>query len=223
MSNIHLGIIPDGNRRWCKKNNVHVFDLILMLRNTLYNQGQDFINKQKPPSLQLYENLIHIKELSIYILSKDNLIKRDDDTLNMIRHGFKMLIKDLKDSNKMIQLQTIKIQFVGEMHLLPVDIQEMCQCIEQETINGTFVITAAIAYDPIEDSRKFLLNDNRPFQGNIDLVVRTGGEKRSSGFYPLHVLYSEWIYLDMLWPDATLSDLNTCIGEFLKRERRFGK
>jgi undecaprenyl diphosphate synthase len=221
---LHLGIIPDGNRRWCKKNQVAVFDLILMLRNMLYNQGKEILEHIEH-NHQVYKNFQCINEVSVYVLSKDNLIKRNDDTLNMIRHGLELLIKDMNNPD-LIKLKTIepKIQFVGELDLLPSDIQEMCKYIEDNTSHGVFVITAAIAYDPIEDCRKVLeKHDKRPFQSNIDLVLRSGGEKRSSGFFPLHILYSEWIYLDKLWPDITMKDFENSIEMFLKRDRRFGQ
>jgi undecaprenyl diphosphate synthase len=174
-----------------------------------------------------YKNLEHIKEVSIYVLSKDNLIKRNDDTLNMIRHGLTLLIEDMKNP-ELIELKQSepKVQFVGELELLPSDIQEMCKYIEEETVNGEFIITAAIAYDPIKDSKHLFDSSGSrrgKTQNNIDLVIRTGGETRSSGFFPLHVLYSEWIYLDKLWPDITFEDFEECIVTFLKRKRRFGQ
>jgi undecaprenyl diphosphate synthase len=57
----------------------------------------------------------------------------------------------------------------------------------------------------------------------IDLVIRSGGQLRSSGFFPLQTLYSEWIYLDELWPDMTQEHINQAINLFLTRKRNFGK
>ncbi|VVB83421.1 Tritrans,polycis-undecaprenyl-diphosphate synthase (GGDP specific) [uncultured archaeon] len=56
-----------------------------------------------------------------------------------------------------------------------------------------------------------------------DLIIRTGGEKRTSNFLPWQSVYSEWIFLDKMWPEFTKQDLKTAIKEFQNRERRFGK
>ena len=212
---IHIGIIPDGNRRWCAKNNTNMFDLIKMLCSMVYkNYNAVLTNKENTTTL------CKIREISLYLLSKDNLTKRKDNTIQIIRH----LMTFFLDDNKSKIFQNLNIRFVGEKHLLPNDLQISCDIIEKRTcIGGPFTITIAICYDPIEDSRKLLNYDkSRCYQTDIDLVIRTGGEKRSSGFFPLKTLYSEWIYLDKLWPDVTIYDLEQSIKEFSIRERRFG-
>jgi undecaprenyl diphosphate synthase len=67
-----------------------------------------------------------------------------------------------------------------------------------------------------------ITNYNRE-QSNIDILFRSGGEKRISGFFPTKVLYSELFFEKKLWPEITLDDLNRIVKLFKKRERRFGK
>jgi undecaprenyl diphosphate synthase len=208
---LHLGIIPDGNRRWSRENNQSI-DALLDKINLIFIRS--LMEENKYP-----ESFSQIGSITMYVLSKDNLIKRNDSTLNMIRNGLHIV------NSKMIFLQTAKVQFIGELQLLPDDIRALCHEIESKSNPlGTFVLTVGIAYDPLLDTRRVILNDSsRPKQTNIDLIIRTGGEKRSSGFFPLHTLYSEWFYLDKYFPDITLGDIGHCIDTFHKRNRRFGQ
>lgn len=87
-------------------------------------------------------------------------------------------------------------------------------------------LNLAVAYDPVRDMREQLLGpepldpgtDRRP----IDIMLRTSGEQRSSGFFPLQTLYSEWFYLPQLFPDLTVNDIATTLRTFAARERRWG-
>jgi undecaprenyl diphosphate synthase len=56
-----------------------------------------------------------------------------------------------------------------------------------------------------------------------DLIIRTGGEKRISNFLPFQGAYSEWFFLDKMWPEFEKEDLIECLEEFGKRKRNFGK
>lgn len=208
---LHIGIIPDGNRRWSRENNQSI-DALLDKINLIFIRSM--MEEKKYP-----DSFSQIGSITMYVLSKDNLIKRNDATLNMIRNGLHIV------NAKMAFLQTAKVQFIGELHLLPDDIRALCREIESKSNQlGTFVLTVGIAYDPLLDTRRVILDDSsRPKQTDIDLIIRTGGEKRSSGFFPMHTMYSEWFYLDKYFPDITLGDIGQCIDAFHKRNRRFGQ
>ena len=66
---------------------------------------------------------------------------------------------------------------------------------------------------------KYLFNYNSP---NIDLLIRTGGEKRLSNFMLWHLAYTELVFLNQLWPDFSLNLLDNSINEFISRKRKFG-
>ena len=216
---VHIGIIPDGNRRWSAQHNASVADLLQKILGLVHNSFQDM--RDNPLS-----NFHQIDAITLYVLSKDNLMKRQDQTLDMIRNGLDLALKHLHSaaSFKMFSFQsTTKIQFVGELHLLPEDIQSKCRDIEKKFNSGTFVVTVGIGYDPVHDTKRVLLDDGgRPAQRDIDMVIRTGGEIRSSGFFPMHTLYSEWFFLPKLIPDLTALDINECLDAYFKRSRRFG-
>jgi undecaprenyl diphosphate synthase len=68
--------------------------------------------------------------------------------------------------------------------------------------------------------RKYLLSNTVP---DIDLIIRTSGEERLSGFMPWQTSYSELYFSDKLWPEFTKKDLHSALKEYNKRQRRFGK
>lgn len=219
---IHVGIIPDGNRRWCCLNNVPLLNLPAMLQKMFEKSVQDVLRGEFNNDIELLRN---IKEISLYVLSKDNLMKRDgqDDTIEMVREVLKILIAKVENYS----LSSIVFKIVGEIALLPDDIREMCQHICKMTELGSrsrdsvVLCSLALAYDPKVDC-KIERDIDSMQQSDIDLVIRTGGELRSSGFFPLHTLYSEWIYLPTLFPDMTLGGLNDAIRVYNGRQRRFG-
>lgn len=214
MMKLHVGIIPDGNRRWCRNNRVDVFDLVKMLHAMVCNVVRE-------ASWEVHENLKDVSAVSVYFLSKDNLTKRNDNTVHMIREVLAMLLDDVRAS--IFVAYSIQIRFVGEMELLPKDMLAMCKEIMARTDTGLFPITIGMAYDPIEDCRRLTTEGmERVHQDAVDLVLRSGGEMRSSGFFPLHTLYSEWVYTDKLFPDLTLQDVSNAIDVFKRRSRRFG-
>ena len=98
--------------------------------------------------------------------------------------------------------------------------------IQKKKNEDLFVLNIAIAYDYNKDMINYgkneLENYNRN-QSNIDLVFRSGGEKRISGFFPTKIIYSELFFEKKLWPDITLNHLNIVIKKYFHRNRRYGK
>ena len=134
----------------------------------------------------------------------------------------------------------IKIRFIGNLNLLPNDLRVLCENIEKDTKNNNnFIVNFAIAYggrqEIIEAVKKIIKNKIKPedineqtieqnllLKSDPDLIIRTGGEKRSSNFLPWQGAYSEWIFLDKMWPEFDIKDFAECINEFKQRKRNFG-
>ena len=76
----------------------------------------------------------------------------------------------------------------------------------------------------VEDITEEIISDNLYTKGepDPDLVIRTSGELRTSNFLPWQIVYSEFLFLDKLWPDFTEEDIDNAILEFQKRNRKFG-
>ena len=91
------------------------------------------------------------------------------------------------------------------------------------SVGKTVRLNVALGYDPVEDARRYLLAGDAVDRTQMDLVLRTSGEMRTSGFFPLQTLYSEWFFVEKLFPDLTADDLEGAIRRFCARNRRFGK
>lgn len=230
---IHLGIIPDGNRRWCKKNNSNYNCLVEhWLNNMLIKNIKSFINLGEK-----YKEILEISNISFYVSSIDN-IYREDKTHEL---GFELIRKLYKLFNcteeyaetfeeyERLKLKDIvkdiKINVIGDVELLPIDIQNIINEAQNIFTGCKYSINFAIAYDYNKESFT-QNNDNKKYirnQSNIDLVFRSGGEKRLSGFFPTKTIYSELYFIDKFFPDITLDDINNSIIEYKKRNRRYGK
>jgi len=222
----HIAIILDGNRRFAKR---------LMLEPW---KGHEF-GRKKVEELLDYAKDFGIKQLTFYTLSLENLKGRTEKELEYL---FK-LMKDafLNLDKEKIRNDKIKINFIGQLELLPLELQEICFKLQEETkCNNNFIINICIAYggrqEITEAIKKIIkknispeqiteqvVKENLYFKDEPDLIIRTGGEIRTSNFLSWQSAYSEWIFLDKMWPEFEKEDLKNCIEEFKKRKRNFGR
>jgi tritrans,polycis-undecaprenyl-diphosphate synthase [geranylgeranyl-diphosphate specific] len=148
-------------------------------------------------------------------------------------------------TDKRIHENRIRIKFIGRIHLFPKEVYEACLALEEATKDyDDYIINFALAYGgreeiidaikklgrDIEDRKlkideldedkfeKFLYMNSEP-----ELIIRTGGDHRTSNFLAWQGTYSEWFFLEKTWPEFEKEDLVKCIEEFGQRERRFGK
>jgi len=222
---MHIAIILDGNRRFAKK---------LILEPW---KGHDY-GRKKVEKLLDYAKDLGVEELTFYALSSENIKSRPENELKYIYQLFSETFNEL-DRDKLEKNKT-KIKFIGDLTLLPEDLRKQCLELEDETKhNSDFIINFAIAYggrqeiieavkkivktspNP-EDINEELIEQNLYLSHQPDLIIRTGGEKRTSNFLPWQSTYSEWIFLDKMWPEFEKQDLVECIQEFKDRKRRFG-
>lgn len=234
---VHIGIIPDGNRRWCKKNNLDVNDLVKHWSNIIIENIYN--NKKKRMSKYLKD----ITEVSFYVCSIDN-INRNDNTKFIIYDFIRLIYNSYKDPKKLLKehnieyseedyqicqeyLKELNYNFIGEIELLPKDIQNIIKELTQNNNpQNKFILNLAIAYDYNKDLLNFERTDFKNYdrkQSDIDLIFRSGGEYRTSGFFPTKTLYSELFFLKKLWPEITIDDFINVMKKFQKRNRRFGK
>lgn len=221
----HVAIILDGNRRFAKR---------LMLEPW---KGHEYGGK-KVDELLYYAKELGIKEMTFYALSVENIKNRPKNELSYLykifRETFKNLDKDKIEKNK------IKMRFIGNLFLLPKNLREQCLRLENDTKNNkNFIVNFAIAYggrqEIVEAVKKILrdkinvdninenlIEQNLYMNSEPDLIIRTGGEKRTSNFFSWQAAYSEWIFLDKMWPEFTKEDLVNCINEYKQRKRNFG-
>ena len=239
---VHIGIIPDGNRRWCIENNIKQENLEEIWINLInsYLKNMSKFNKKNS-----YNYLKKITEISLYLCSIDNLNRLDSTKeiiynfirkLNDIFHNVdkyysKNIINNIKNAVKDIRFN---INFIGDLEIMPEYIRNMIHSFKnklfehnEKILNDKIInIHLAIAYNYKNDLINFNnqeLNYYNREQSNIDLLFRSGKEKRISGFFPTKILYSELFFCDKYWPDIDAKYLNNIIKKFYKRNRRFGK
>src|SRR3989344_187137 len=224
----HIALILDGNRRFAKR---------LMLKP---NKGHKW-GAKKVDRLFDWCKELNIKELTLYVLSLENF-NRPKYEFNYLMDLFRNEFDRLRNDSR---LNEVKINFIGRIWMFPKDIQETMSYLMNKTKNNRkFILNFAMAYggraeviDAIKKLAKDIKNkkvnidkiNEKTFSKNLylddepDLIIRTGGEHRTSNFLIWQSYYSEWVFLDVLWPEFSKKDFVKCLDDYAKRERRVGK
>lgn len=227
---LKIAVIPDGNRRAAKR---------LMKMPWM---GHEW-GVKKFKELTKWCRELNIKELTIYAFSLKNF-SRPKKEFDFLMELFRRESDALKDDREIYE-NKIKINFIGRTYLFDKDIQErMKDLMERTKDHDKYIINFAMAYDgraevvdtikkiaqqvkegkiKIEDIDEDLVKKNLYIDSDVDLVIRTSGEKRTSSFLPLQADYAELVFIDDFWPDLTKEQFVEAINDFKKRERRFGK
>jgi tritrans,polycis-undecaprenyl-diphosphate synthase [geranylgeranyl-diphosphate specific] len=230
----HVAIVLDGNRRWAKFN--------LLDTAIGHNHGAD-----KAEELLNWIHDIGVKITTLYILSTENL-ERKDEELDNIYKLLKIKLEKLYNDER-VHRRRMKIKAIGDTKLLPRDLQEVLTRLEESTAEyDSMFLNIAIAYggqkELIEAIRKIaqmakegqievdginektiescLYTSHLP-QPSPDLILRTSGEKRLSGFLIWQSAYSELMFMDVFWPEFRKIDLMRAIRTYQRRVRRYGK
>ena len=231
MNNLHIGIIPDGNRRYAEKKNITIeesyniaFQTVTQIIEYICNQCDDLF------SFEHYS----ISQVTLYVCSYDNLEKRSKEEVNLI---YGLIDKFIKYYYKNKDKNTIRLNISGNIKLLPNKLKNNLLNIVNETSNNSYTLNLAIGYNGHQDiikafkrtldkKQKYDIKNiykNFDVDTDIDLVIRTGNEMRMSGFFPWQTVYAEWFFLDKFWPEFTENDLYNIIEKYGKRNRRYGK
>ncbi len=229
----HIGVILDGNRRFAKR---------LMVKPW---QGHEWGAKKFREFLEwCFE--AGVDEVTAYVFSIQNF-NRPKEEFDYIIKVFKEEIGDLLKPESLTKLneEGTRINFIGRLWMLPKELQELQQQLMKATSkNSKKQINFAMAYggrEEIIDAVKKIAIEVKEGKLNIDkineetfakeldiqkepdLIIRTGGEQRMSNFLPWQSTYSEFIFVEKMWPEITKDDFLQCIQEYESRERRFGK
>jgi tritrans,polycis-undecaprenyl-diphosphate synthase [geranylgeranyl-diphosphate specific] len=226
----HIGIILDGNRRFAKR---------LLLQPW---KGHEF-GAQKLEKVFDWAKELGVKEITLYTFSVQNFSRPKEEfnyLMDLFRKEFDKLMNDGR-----LDRDKIKINFIGRLHLFSKDIQEkMLNLMEKTKDNNNFIINFAMAYggreelvDAMskmakdikagslkpEDIDEFMIDRYAYMSSQPEMIIRTSGERRLSGFLLWQSAYSELFFLDKFWPEFEKEDLAKCIEEYGSRDRRFGK
>ena len=215
----HLGIIPDGNRRWAKENSFlpwkgHVAgaENLIELTKIAFEEGVEYI--------------------TFWGFSTENW-SRDKKEVEMIMDLF---LKFLKENKKFFLENKISFRHFGRKDRLSENLLKEIDALEKETVNFTFHnFAVALDYGGRDEIERAILkvktDVNLSFEKcldtvgfpDVDLIIRTAGEKRVSGFLPWQSVYAEFYFSDLFFPDFKKDDLMLALKEFSGRKRRFGK
>lgn len=225
----HIAIILDGNGRWAKAKG--------MPRG--YGHIKGCANLE-----QICYDIkdLGVKYLTVYAFSTENW-KRPEEEVGALMGLFKQYLKDALED---LLNDDIKIRFLGDTSMFSADLQELiAETIETGKTRTGMVLNLAMNYgsraeitraaqnlaeqvkngalQPSEITEQ-MLSDHMYTYGepDPDLIIRPSGEYRLSNFLLWQSAYSELIFMDVLWPDFTMEDLEHCLDEYAKRNRRFG-
>ena len=218
----HVAFIMDGNGRWAKKRGMprpvgHVAGA-----KTFYN-------------LALYCGEIGIDVMTVYAFSTENW-KRSEDEVSAIVKLFDEYI-DIFNTGDFAD--KVKIRFIGDLERFPEHIREKMRKTEENSTYKDMYMNIAVNYGGrneivnavnkliCEGKTKITEDDisSHIYTAGLpdpDLIIRTGGEVRTSNFLMWQSAYSEFYFTDILWPDFKNSDLDEAIRYYSSKQRRFG-
>jgi len=222
----HIAIIMDGNRRWAKKKGLPPMEG--------HRQGYEQFKK-----ISDLCNKLGVKILTVYAFSLENWKRSKTEVfylMNLLKRGLQEQ-KDFFIKNK------VRLNVIGQIEKLPPGLKKLVLKIMKETKdNKERILNLAISYggreEIIEAVKKIIKKKINPSkinekifsqhlytagQPDPDIIIRTSGEQRLSGFLPWQSVYTELYFSSKLWPDFTGEDLEEVIKEFQSRQRRFGK
>lgn len=226
----HIGIIMDGNGRWAKKRGLP--------RTFGHREGAKVFRK-----IVEYCGDIGLEYLTVYAFSTENW-SRPKDEVDSIMKLLEQYIDDAfqhQDEN-----QKFRTKFIGDISALSPVLQEKIRRIEEVVSNKNGLMvnialnyggrdeivravkqvaqqvqTGALQLEKVgqEAFSQYLYTAGQP---DPDLIIRPSGEERLSNFLIWQAAYSEFVFMDILWPDFTPRDLERAIVEYQQRDRRFG-
>jgi tritrans,polycis-undecaprenyl-diphosphate synthase [geranylgeranyl-diphosphate specific] len=230
----HIGIILDGNRRWAQNRSLTI--------DLGHTQGADVVER-----LLDWCHEIGIKSITLYVLSTENLLRSSEEVAELYRLIEERLKRLLNDAR--IYRYKVRVKGIGKFDLLPASMRAILAEVERKTadFDGHF-LNIAVAYggrteitdtvrDIAEDVKKGKLSPEEITEETIsrrlytshlpnpepDLIIRTSGEERTSGFLLWQGAYSELVFLDVYWPAFRKIDLLRAVRIYQRRQRRLGR
>jgi tritrans,polycis-undecaprenyl-diphosphate synthase [geranylgeranyl-diphosphate specific] len=230
----HIAIILDGNRRWAKRH--------LYLPRMGHYRGADRVEE-----LIDWCHELGVKIITLYALSTENLERKDEELeylFDLIEQRLKKLLVHPK-----LHLYRMNVRGIGRIELLPGRITSVLKELEEVTKDyDNIYLNIALAYggqaelldavrkvadmvkggkievnDIEKDVMESCLYTSHLPQPEPDMILRTSGEQRLSGFLMWQSVYSELVFMDVFWPELRKIDLMRAIRTYQSRKRRYGK
>ena len=230
----HVALILDGNRRWAKRH--------LSIPGDGHWRGADAVE-----NLLDWCDEFNIRIITLYALSLENLERNDDELDSLYDLIYKRLEKLYNDPR--IHRNKMRVKAIGSIELLPDPIRDILSKLDAATRDyDERFLNIALAYggqyemvDAVKKIGEKIKNgtldikdiDKKEIESNLytshlpqsspDMILRTSGEKRLSGFLMWQSVYSELVFMDIFWPEFRKIDLMRAIRTFQERKRRLGR
>jgi undecaprenyl diphosphate synthase len=219
----HVAIIMDGNGRWAEARGLP--------RVAGHREGSEAVRDVTRAARR-----VGVEALTLYAFSAENWARPDEEVGALMQ-----LLADFLDSERAEMMENgIRLNAIGELERLPSFVRERLAAVRAETAaNRGMTLTLALSYGSrqelvhaarraaaargaaleAEDLEAGLWTAGLP---ELDLLVRTSGERRISNFLLWQCAYAELVFSDVLWPDFRDAELFAAIADYQGRERRFG-
>jgi len=230
----HIAIILDGNRRWASEKALDPW--------FGHEKGAEKVEQLLDWCLKL-----GVKSITLYAFSTENFRRSKNEVEEIMQIAQKQFQKILTDER--IHKNRVHVKVIGRLSLLPKDLQQLIMNVENATRDyDEHFLNLALAYGgraEIVDAAKKIADkvhegelgpeeiDEQVFEKYLytshmskqdpDLIIRTSGEERLSGFLLWQSAYSELCFLDVYWPSFRFIDLLRAVRTFQRRKRRFGQ
>ena len=218
----HIAFIMDGNGRWAQRRG--------MPREFGHSHGAATFKR-----IGRYCASLGIQYMTVYAFSTENW-KRPQNEVNTIMNLFDQYIEECF---KEMEEDDVHIRFIGNLTVFPPSLREKMEKIDRETAYKSFVLNIAVNYggrEEITHACNALIQQGKTevTEEDIsayvytcgcpdpDLIVRTGGDLRTSNFLLWQSAYAEYHFTDVLWPDYAPEDVDEAIRVFYSRKRRYG-
>jgi undecaprenyl diphosphate synthase len=219
----HVAIIMDGNGRWAEARDLP--------RVAGHREGAEAVR-----AVTRAARRIGIEALTLYAFSSENW-GRPEPEVGALMH---LLAEFLESERGEMMANGIRLNAVGDLARLPAVVQEKLASVRAETSgNRGMVLTLALSYggrqELVQAARRAAAAKGAALEASdleaalwtaglpeLDLLVRTSGERRISNFLLWQCAYAELVFSDVLWPDFRDLELLSVLEEYQGRERRFG-
>lgn len=226
----HVGIIMDGNGRYASSNSLPVY-----MGHRLGVESLKSIIEVSPK--------LNITHLSVFSFSTENWGRPKDEVSNLINLLKEYFVSELDNLYK----NNVRIRIIGNLSKFDQEVQDIVgYAVDKTSFNSglnlnvalsysgkeeildaakkiaTYAVHGAISLDQIDDKlfSNFLYCSNMP---DVDMLIRTGGERRISNFMLWQIAYAELFFTDTMWPEFEAEEFKDMINQFKIRQRRFGK
>ena len=224
----HIAIIMDGNGRWAKQRGLP--------RTAGHAAGAEAFRR-----IANYCRTLGVEYLTVYAFSTENWKRSADEVAGIM----KLLRRYLEEALRDMEKNRVRFRFFGDLTKLSPELQALCDRAQKQSEDYDVQVNFCLNYG----GRDEIVQAARRFAGDVadgkrqpeelteellatylysadvpdpELIIRPSGEKRTSNFLLWQSAYSEYVFMNVLWPDFFPEDLDAAIEEYHRRNRRFG-